>query len=188
MFSKLDVHRILRRAAEMEGADEAALLTADELRSIAGEAGFRAQSVEQAIAEAQKGPVRPIHRNPVQKSGLLVTHLSTVRTIPFEISSAQLMTALRLFQPYREGPPRVNLGEHELAWSDRTGLRFTITSTAGATQIRVFVSKILVRRGKWMGWVSSAADTLESLVMLVAADPSSAQESRPRLPRGTPRA
>ena len=168
MFNKLDVHRILRRAAEMEGSEDPALLTVEELRAIAGEAGFGAHSVDRAIAEAQKaGPVSG-HRHPVQKSGVVITHLSTIRTIPIEISSEQLMTAVRLFQPYREGPAQVNLGEHEMTWRDRTGLRFTVTTGAGVTQIRVFASKIMVRRGRWMGWVNAAADTLESLVFLLA--------------------
>jgi hypothetical protein len=169
MFNKLDVHRILRRAAEMEGAEDTALLTVEELRSIAGEAGFGAHSVDRAIAEARKAGSVPIHRNPVQRSGVVITHLSTIRTIPIEISSEQLMTAVRLFQPYREGPAQVNLGEHEMTWRDRTGLRFTVTTGGGVTQIRVFVSKIMVRRGRWMGWVNAAADTLESLVSLVAS-------------------
>jgi hypothetical protein len=51
------------------------------------------------------------------------------------------------------------------------------------TQIRVFVSKILVRRGRWMGWVNAAADTLESLVSLVANGDQPGKASRAQLRR-----
>ena len=169
MFSKIDADRILRRAAEIEGSDDHGPLTVDELRSIAGEAGFGSQAVERAIVEAQQAGPTELQRHPVQKSGVLITHLSTIRAIPLEISSDQLMTAVRLFQPYREGPAHVDLGEHQIAWRDRKGLRFAVTSAGGVTEIRVLVSKFLIRRGRWMGWVKSAADRLEALVYLVSA-------------------
>ena len=169
MFSKIDADRILRRAAEIEGSDDHGPLTVDELRSIAGEAGFGSQAVERAIVEAQQAGPTEVHRHPVQKSGVLITHLSTIRAIPIEISSDQLLTAVRLFQPYREGPAQVDLGEQQIAWRDRKGLRFAVTSAGGVTEIRVLVSKFLIRRGKWMGWVESAADRLEALVYLVSA-------------------
>ena len=89
MFSKIDADRILRRAAEIEGAEDARPLTADELRSIAGEAGFGSQAVERAIVEAQQAGAAEVRRHPVQKSGLVITHLSTVRSVPVEISSDQ---------------------------------------------------------------------------------------------------
>ena len=169
MFSKLDTDRILRRAGEIEGSDEARPITADELRSIAGEAGFGSQAVERAIAEAQQASSMEVRRHPVQKSGLVITSLSTSRAIPIEISAAQLTRTVRLFQPYREGPAQVELREHQITWRDRKGLGFTVTSAGGVTDVRVFVSKALVRRGRWMGWVRSAADRLEALVLLVAS-------------------
>ena len=86
-----------------------------------------------------------------------------------EVSSEQLMRAVRLFQPYREGPAQVKLEEHQIAWRDRKGIRFTVTSSGGITEVRAFVSKFLFRKGKWMGWVRSAADRLETLVFMVAA-------------------
>ena len=168
MFSKLDADRILRRAGEIEGSEDAGPITADELRSIAGEAGFGSQAVERALAEAQQASSMEVRRHPVQKSGLVITSLSTTRVIPIEISSAQLTRTVRLFQPYREGPAQVELREHQITWRDRKGLGFTVTSAGGATDVRVFVSKALVRRGRWMGWVRSAADRLEALVLLVA--------------------
>ena len=45
MFSKIDADRILKRAVEIEGSEDAGPLTIDELRSIAGEAGFGSQAV-----------------------------------------------------------------------------------------------------------------------------------------------
>ena len=168
VFSKLDADQILRRAAEIEGSEDARPITVAELRSIATEAGFGSQAVERAIAEAQRAATAEVRRHPVQKSGLLITYLSTIRTIPIEISSEQLTRAVRLFQPYREGPAQVKLEEHQITWRDRKGLRFTLTSGGGATEIRVFASKILIRRGRWIGWVQSAADRLESLILLVA--------------------
>ena len=75
MFSKIDAHRILKRAAEIEGSDDAGPLTADELRSIAGEAGFGSQAVERAIAEVQQAGPTEVHRHPVQRSGLVITRL-----------------------------------------------------------------------------------------------------------------
>ncbi len=98
----------------------------------------------------------------------MVTHLSAIREIPVEIGSDQLMRAVRLFQPYRDGPPQVKLEEHEVAWRDRNGLDFSVTSAGGITEIRVFASKLVLRRGRWMGWVKSAADRLEALILLVA--------------------
>ena len=167
-FSKLDADRILRRAAEIEGSEDAGPVTVGELRSIAGEAGFSPQAVERAIAEAQQAAVKQVRRHPVQRSGIVITYLSTLRSIPVEISSEQLMRAVRLFQPYREGPAQVKLEEDQITWRDRRGLGFTVTSAGGVTEIRVLVSKILIRKGRWMGWVKSAADRLEALVLLVA--------------------
>ena len=80
------------------------------------------------------------------------------------------MQAVRLFPPYREGPAHVHLGDHQITWRDRQGLRFTVTSGGGVTEVRVYVSKFLLfRKGVWMGWVKFAADRLEELVFLVAA-------------------
>ena len=183
MFSKLDADQILRRAAEIEGSEDTGPITIAELRSIAGEAGFGRQAVERAIVEAQQSGSAVVRRNPVQKSGLVITYLSTIRVIPLDISSEQLMRAVRLFQPYREGPAQVKLEEDQVTWRDRKGVSFTVTSTGGATEIRVFVSKVLVRRGRWISWVQSAADRLEALVLLVATqDLRSAQELGGRFP------
>jgi len=184
MFSKRDADRILKRAAEIEGSEDSGPLTIDELRSIAGEAGFGAQAVERAIVEAQQARPTEVRHNAVQKSGWVFVHLSTVRCIPIGISSDQLMKAVRLFAPYREGPAHVNLGDHEITWRDRKGLRFTVTSAGGVTEVRVFVSKFFVRRVTWMKWVKSAADRLEELVFLVAArELPSAQQLEATLPR-----
>ncbi len=171
VFSKIDADRILRRAAEIEGSEDGRPLTVDELRSIAEEAGFGAQAIERAIVEAQQAVPAEAHHHQVQKSGLVITDLSTIRAIPIQISTDQLMKAVRLFQPYREGPAHVNLGERQITWRDRKGLRFTVTSSGGATEIRVFASVFFVRRGRWMGWVKSAADRLEALVHLVSHRP-----------------
>jgi len=168
VFSKVDADRILKRAAEIEGSEDSAPLTIDELRSIAGEAGFGSQAIERAIVEAQQARPSEARHKPVEKSGLVITHLSAIRSIPVGISSDELMKAVRLFPPYREGPAHVNLGDHEITWRDRKGLRFTVTSAGGVTEIRVFVTKIFVQR-KWARWVKSAADRLEELVFLVAA-------------------
>ncbi len=170
-FSKIDADRILKRASEIEGSEDTRPLTIDELRSIAGEAGFGAHAVERAIVEAQQAAPTEVHHHPVQKSGLLIAHLSTVRTIPIGISSDQLMKAVRLFQPYREGPAHVNLGEHHITWRDRKGLRFTLMSAGGVTEVTVYVSKFFVRQRKWTSWVKSAADRLEALVLLVSNRP-----------------
>ena len=184
VFSKIDADRILRRAAEIEGSEDGRPLTVDELRSIAEEAGFGAQAIERAIVEAQQAVPAEAHHHQVQKSGLVITDLSTIRAIPIQISSDQLMKAVRLFQTYREGPAHVNLGEHQITWRDRKGLRFTVTSSGGATEIRVFASVFFVRRGRWMGWVKSAADRLEALVHLVATrEPSETHELGRQLPR-----
>jgi hypothetical protein len=168
LFSRSDADRILKRASEIEGSVEARNLSMDELRAIAGEAGFGPDAVERAIAEAREALLVAVPQPPVQKWGLIVTHLSTIREIPIEVSADQLMRAVRLLQPYREGPAHLKLDEHELTWRDRRGLRFAVTSSNGATEIRVHVSKVLLRRGRWMGWVKAAADRLETLVSLVA--------------------
>lgn len=169
LFTKIQADRILERAAEIEGTEDARPLTVGELREIAEEAGFGPGAVDRAIAEAlQNGPTGT-QRNPVHKAGLVISRFSTVRTIPMELGSEQLLRAVRLFHPYREGPANVSLGEHRITWRDRKGLNFNVMSDGGTTEIRVFVSKLLLRRGRWMGWVKSAADRLESLVFLVAA-------------------
>jgi hypothetical protein len=168
MFSKADADRILRRASEIEGSSDPRNLTVDELRSIAGEAGFGPEALERAIAEAREATVAVVSQAPVQRWGLIVTHLSAVRQIPVRLSSDQLMRTVRLFHPYREGPAHVKLEEHELTWRDGKGLRFAVTSAGGVTEVRVYVSKVLLRRGRWMGWVKAAADRLEMLVSLVA--------------------
>ncbi len=168
MFSKIEADRILKRAAEIEGSEDGRPLSIDELRSIAGEAGFGSEAIERAIQEArQAAPPEGLH-HPVQKSGLVITDLSTIRAVPIQISSEQLMKAVRLFQPYGEGPAQVSLGENQIMWRDRKGLRFTVTSAGGATEIRVFASVFFLRKRQWMGWVKSAADRLEELVFLVA--------------------
>ncbi|MFC1575058.1 hypothetical protein ACFL5A_00225 [Gemmatimonadota bacterium] len=176
MFSKIDADRILKRAAEIEGLEDTKPLTVAELRSIAGEAGFGSHAVERAIAEAKRAAQSEVHRPPVQRSGVVFIHLSTVRSMPLEVSSEQLMRAVRLFQPYRDGPAQVKLEEHQITWRDRKGIRFTVTSAGGATEISVYVSKLLFRRGRWMGWVKAAADRLETFVFMEAAqDPSGSQ-------------
>jgi len=37
------------------------------------------------------------------------------------------------------------------------------------TEIKVDVSRILIRRRRWMGWLHSAADRLETLILLMAS-------------------
>ncbi|MGD8361987.1 MAG: hypothetical protein PVJ04_11225 [Gemmatimonadota bacterium] len=179
LFTKTDADRILKRAAEIEGSEETRSLSLTELRSIAGEAGFGQQAVDRAIAEARRVASADKHSPPVRRSGLVISHLSTTRSVPVEASSEQLMRAVRLLQPYREGPVRVKLEERQLAWRDRKGLEFTVRSSSGTTEIRVYVSKLLLRRGKWMGWVKAAADRLETLVFLSATQISPSGEGPP---------
>ena len=188
LFSKIDADRILKRAAEIEGSEDVGPMTAEEIRSIAGEAGFGHQAVELALAEAQQAASRDAHRPPVQRSGAVITHLSTSRSVPVEVSSEELTQAVRLFQPYREGPAQVKLEEHQITWRDRKGIRFSVTSAGGVTEIRVFLSKVLFRRGRWMGWLKYAADRLETLVVLVAAQASSDTQLLPSLPESRPSA
>ncbi len=169
LFSKIDADRILKRAAEIEGSEDSGPLTIDELRSIAGEAGFGSHAVERAIVEAQRARPKEVRLQPVQQSGWVRVHLSTLRTIPIEISADQLMQAVRLFPPYREGPANVNLGDHEITWRDRDRLRFTVRSAGGSTEVRVYVSTFFIVKKREMKWVKAAADRLEELVFLVAA-------------------
>jgi len=182
VFSKIDADRILKRAAEIEGSEDAKPLTVAELRSIAGEAGFGSHAVERAIAEAKRAAATDTRRPPVQRSGVIITHFSTIRSVPLEVSSEQLMRAVRLFQPYREGPAQVKLEEHQLTWRDRKGIRFTVTSSGRGTEIRVLVSKFLARRGRWMGWVKASADRLETLVFMVATQDEPNPQLQAKLP------
>ena len=189
IFSKVDADRILRRAAEIERSEDAKPLSVAELRSIAEEAGFGSRAMDRAIDEARRAAFTEIRRPPVEKSGLAIVHLSTHRTIPVEVTSEQLMKAVRLLQPYRDGPAQVKLEEHQITWRDRKGIGFTVTSSAGVTEISVFVSKLLLRRGRWIGWVKYAADRLETLVFMVAAQHPPTPDFLPQLPepRETPR-
>ena len=183
-FSKTEADRILKRAAEIEGSEETRSLSLAELRSIAGEAGFGLQAVDRAIAEARLSVSADTQPPPVKRWGIIISHIATTRSVPLEASSEQLMRAVRLFQPYREGLAQVKLEEHQITWRDRKGIEFTVGSAAGTTEIRVYVSKLLVRRGKWTGWVKAAADRLETIVSLVATQGSStAQSPLPRKSR-----
>ena len=170
LFSKLDADRILRRAAEIEGSEDTRTLSLDEIRSIAGEAGFGTTAVERAIAEAREAGLPGTRVHPVQKWGLVFVNMSTLREIPVQIDSDELMKVVRLFQPYREGPAHVKLEEHEITWRDRKGIRFSMTSARGVTEVRVHLSKPLIRRGRWMRWVKATADRLEALTWLVARE------------------
>jgi hypothetical protein len=169
-FSLLDADRILKRASEFEGSEEASFLTLDELRAIAGEAGFGLHAVDRAIAEARGAVAPTVHPPPVRRWGWVVTRIATYRSLPVKTRSEDLMRAVRLFQPYRDGAARVRLEENEITWGDRKGLQFTVGSIGGTTEIRVYVSKLLLRRGRWVEWVKAAADRLETLVYLAAAE------------------
>lgn len=184
LFSRLDADQILRRAAEIEGR-EGRGLSLEDLRSIAGEAGFAPGSVERAIAEAREARLAAApEAKPVQKWGLIVTHLSSLREIPVVMNADQMTRVVKLFHPYREGPAQVKLEDHEITWRDRKGLRFAVSSSGGTTVIRVFASKLaLLRRGRWMGWVKTAADRLEMLALLVARQDAAVGGAQPRLAR-----
>jgi len=117
----------------------------------------------------------------------VITHLTTVRAVPLQISSEQLMRAVRLFQPYREGHAQINLEEHQIAWRDRRGIHFTVTSGGGMTEIRVMVSKLLLRKRRWIRWVKMAADKMETLVYLIASQELGRGESRAELPESSSR-
>lgn len=93
------------------------------------------------------------------------------------LTSKQLMRAIRLFQPYRDGPAQVKLGEDRITWRDRKGLVFTLQCVGGITEIHVYVGKLLIRRGRWMGWVGAAADSLEALILLMDAKVESGLQS-----------
>ncbi len=173
LFSKTAADLILKRAGEIESTEAAAPLSAGELRAIAGEAGFGAKAVNRAIAEALRDHTSPSRGHMVHQSGIVFKNLSTARVIPMELTSEQLIRTVRLFQPYRDGPPNVNLEERQITWKDARGLRFNMVSGAGTTEIRVFVSGVVLRRGRWTAWVTAAADQLEGLIFLVAVkDPS----------------
>ena len=182
VFNKLDADRVLKRAAEIEGSEDAKPLTVKELRSIAQEAGFGVHAVERAIAEAKRAASRELRTPPVQKTGVIITHLSTHRSVPVSISSEEFMRAVRLFQPYREGPAQVKLEEERITWRDRKGIRFMVTSSEAATEIHVYVSKPIFLRGKWIGWVKSAADRLETMVFMVATQGSRSVDLLPARP------
>ena len=182
-FSRADADRILRRAAEIDGSGDTGPVSLSELRSIAGEAGFGKHAIDRAIEEAQQASLPRTVREPVQRSGILVTHLSTVRSIPVQVTSEQLMRAVRLFQPYRDGPANINLGAREITWQDLRGLRFFVTSGGGVTDVRVVVSRVLLRRARWTRWVESAADQLETLIRLTAAEPRDRRAGQ-ALPKG----
>lgn len=169
MFSKSQADRILKRAAEIDGSEDANPISISELRSIAGEAGFGSEAVERALGEATQLARQAVPAQPVMRSGTFITRLSVSRTVPVELTSEQLMRAIRLFQPYREGAAQVKLEEDRLTWRDRKGLVFTVWSAGGVTEIHVFVSKALLRRRRWTDWVKSGADRLEALMLLVDA-------------------
>lgn len=181
-FSRIDADRILRRAAEIEGTDARAL-SLEEIRSIGQEVGFSRTAIDRAAAELRDASLRTALPAPVQRWGLIVTHLSAIREIPVAMTADQLTRVVRLFHPYREGAAQVKLEDHELTWRDRKGLRFALSSSGGVTAIRVYVSKFaLLRRGRWTGWVKSAADHLEGIALLVAREDAARREAPQALP------
>jgi hypothetical protein len=183
-FSRIDADKILRRAAELDGAQDAPSLSLAELRAIADEAGFEAQSLERALREAREAADHEVRYHPVQKSGLIILDLSTIRKVPIPLSSEQVMRVVRLFQPYREGPAQVKLEEGQITWRDRKGIRFSVISGIDGTEIRVKVSRLTIRRGRWISWVKTAADRLETLASVVArTDLAERLESLPETPR-----
>lgn len=167
-FSKLQADVILRRAAEIEGTEDSRRMSVREIRAIATEAGFGSHAVEQAIHEAQRDDGADERRRAVRRTGLIVTQLSTSRVIPLEIGYESLMRAVRLLQPYRDGHAQVKLEESRITWRDRKGLRFTVTSARGETQLHVLLSKVILRKGRHIGWVKAAADRMEALIYLIA--------------------
>lgn len=185
-FTRIEADRILRRAATLEGSPDALRVSAAELRAIAREAGFAPQVVERAMEEVRESSNQPPPAPPVQGWGIVVMNRATLRQVPVEIDSDQLMRAVRLLQPYREGPARLSLEEGEVSWRDRRGLRFTVTTRPGLTEIRVHVAKLALRRKRWTRWVKAAADRLEELVVLVA-ERDEVAEAAARLPRETAR-
>ncbi len=166
LFSKADADRILKRAAEIEGSRETGSFSLAELRSIAGEAGLDSRAIDQAVAEIRESSSRATHSSPVHRSGFLIARLFTTRSVPVEATSEQLMWAVRVFHPYREGPAQVRLEDGQITWRDRKGLQFAVNLAGEHTEIRVSVFKPLIWRGRWTGWVKAAADRLETLVYL----------------------
>lgn len=184
LFSRTEADRILRRAAELEGTGEESPMSLAELRTIGTEAGFAPQTLERAIADVQNAN-RIVNRSPVRRSGLVIAHLSAVRELPVGLDADQLIRVVRLCQPYRDGPADVRLEESEISWVDRKGLRLAVTSVGGITEVRVYVSGFLLRRGRWRSWVQAAADHLEALASLVAAQhPVSRVQLAPAQPAG----
>lgn len=106
---------------------------------------------------------------PVQGWGLLVAHRTALRQIPGEVDTRTLMRAIRLLQPYRDTPARIELAEDGLRWRDRRGLLFEVTPGRGVTEIRVHAARLTLRRRRLARWVASGADRLEDLIRLTAA-------------------
>lgn len=181
-ISPQDADRILRLAAELEGKGDARGLSREDLRSIAAEAGFSRHAVERAMTDVLDSELISVVRPPVQQSGLFFMHLTAVREIPASMTSEQLMRVVQLFHPYREGPARITLEDQEIVWRDRKGLQFAVTSGSGVTILRVYVSKLILRRGRWKSWVKAAADRLEMLTLAVARQ----DRARPALPSPPP--
>lgn len=178
-FSKTHADRILKRAAEIEGSEDHNPVSVEELRSIAGAAGFGPKAIDRAITEALRDGVVQEQKPEVKASGVIVTNLSTYRVIPIPLDSQLLIRAVRLFQPYRDGVTPVTIEEHRITWKDRAGIRFSVLSTGGTTEVRVFVSKHIRRKRKWIEWVNTAADKLEETIVLVG----STNRDVPSLPR-----
>jgi hypothetical protein len=131
--------------------------------------GFSPQAIDRAISEAKQAAAISAERQRVQVTGRVIRHVTAVRSIPVEITADQLMQAVRLFQPYRDGQAHVKLGRAAITWQDRKGLTFRVTSAGGVTEVAVTVTWFVIRRKRWTNWVQTAADRLESLILLMAA-------------------
>lgn len=152
----------------MEGAGDERSLSLAEVRAIGGEAGFAPHTLERAIAETPALLPAPRRQDPVKRSGLIWVHFSATRTISVALNGEQLQRVVRMFHPYREYPERVVLDDLEITWRDRKGIQFAVASSAGVTEVRVYVSGFLPRRERWGRWVADAADRLEGLAVVIA--------------------
>lgn len=139
------------------------------------------QSLERAYMESAEGSSRPA---PVHRQGLIIVRMWTVRAVPVELNSDQLLRAVRLAQHYREGPPQIRLDERQITWRDRQGIIFHLESADGRTEVRVRVSRFLLRRARMDRWVRAAADRLAAIIRLVGEGEEPARPaSLPRPPR-----
>ena len=164
-----DADRILARAAEIESSKGRGVLSVDELRSIAAEAGFSTEALERAISETLRAPAPAPESDISVTSGLMVTRISATRTLNEALTPDEMIETAHLFTPYFEPTTAPRYSDGSVSWRDSRRIDLEISRVEGGTTIRVEFAALVVWTAPWKKKVVRAAEKLERLARYVRA-------------------